>query len=725
LIHVNLRLALRERIAVFMNYVFPLIFLVVFGMLMHVERGGLTVPVVTMVLVIAMLGNGLFGGGLRTVQDREQNILRRFRVAPISPAPLLVASMATGLILFLPALVLVVVLAHILYGLPWPAQWASLLILSALGVVAFRAIGLIIASVANSSQESQILVQLVYLPMLLLSGTTLSITMLPSWLQAVSQLLPATYLVIAFDAMLLRGESLAQNWPAVGVLVFTTAAATILAAQLFRWEKDEKLRPSAKLSLASILIPSLIFGGYQLHNNGQIAKTKSLHRGMLRNQTLLIRGARIFIGDGRVIEMGAVLVRGGRIAEVYDGAGPDPKTLSAEVIEASGKTVLPGLIDVQVNLASPGGVLATPRRYAPRGQMERALAAYLYSGITAVRSAGDPFRLSLAIRAAIAQGQRLGAELFVYGPPFTAPGGHGTEYTANLPEFQRRQIEPELVRLPATAEQARVQVDELQTAPVDGIEAILDSGGARPVPRMDSDVFEAVAQEAHKDGLPLAVHTGDSRDVAEALDAGADSIEHGSYRDAIPAASFARMARQRAAYDPTLSVVEGYRDFAEGNAALLERSLVEQVGPPDLLKGTRLALSSPRFATLRAGIKSYPLDFNLAKRNLIEAYRAGVMLVTGSDAGNFLVIHGPTVQRELELWVAAGIPPAVALEAATYNAARLLHADRRMGSIRKGLEADLLIVDGNPLADIAAAGNISAVIFKGEHVERTLLFHQE
>jgi imidazolonepropionase-like amidohydrolase len=55
----------------------------------------------------------------------------------------------------------------------------------------------------------------------------------------------------------------------------------------------------------------------------------------------------------------------------------------------------------------------------------------------------------------------------------------------------------------------------------------------------------------------------------------------------------------------------------------------------------------------------------------------------------------------------------------------LLHADRRMGSIRKGLEADLLIVDGNPLADIAAAGNISAVIFKGEHVERTLLFHQE
>lgn len=693
---------------------------------MHAERGGVTVPVVTMVLVIAMLGNGLFGGGVRAVQDREQNILRRFRVAPISPAPLLVASMVTGLVLFLPAMALVVILAHVFYGLAWPAQWMSLLVLAALGILAFRAIGLIIASVANSSQESQILVQLIYLPMLLLSGTTLPVTLLPSWLQALAQLLPATYLVTGFEGMLMRGESLAQNWSAVAVLVFTTAAATAVSAQLFRWEKDEKLRPQVKLSLAAILIPSLIFGGYQLHNNDQLSKTRSLYREMARSQSLLIRGVRIFVGDGRVIETGAVLVRNGRIADVYEGTGPDPKGVRADVIEASGKTLLPGLIDVHVHLASPGGILATPKLYSPREQMERALAAYLYSGVTAVRSVGDPFRLALANRAAIANGQKLGAELFIYGPPFTAPGGHGAEYAANLPEFRRRQIEPEVVRLPASVAEARFEVDKLQRAPVDGIKAILDGGtAAQPFVRMDSNLFEAVAQEAHQDGLPLAVHTGDSRDVAEALDAGADSIEHGSYRDLIPQVLFERMVNQRAAYDPTLSVVEAYRDLAQGNTAPLDRSLVEQVGPPDLLKGTRVALTSQKFDALRAGVKSYPLNFDVGVRNLLGAYHAGVMLVTGTDAGNLLVIHGPTVQRELQLWVQAGIPPAVALQAATYNAARLLRSAQRMGSIRKGLEADLLIVDGNPLEDIAAMANISDVIFKGERVDRTALFHQE
>jgi imidazolonepropionase-like amidohydrolase len=100
------------------------------------------------------------------------------------------------------------------------------------------------------------------------------------------------------------------------------------------------------------------------------------------------------------------------------------------------------------------------------------------------------------------------------------------------------------------------------------------------------------------------------------------------------------------------------------------------------------------------------------------------LLVTGSDAGNFLVIHGPTVQHELQLWVQAGIPPAVALQAATANAARLLRAEKQIGSIHPGNDADLLIVDGNPLEDISATERISLVVFKGEHIDRTGLFDQ-
>ena len=83
------------------------------------------------------------------------------------------------------------------------------------------------------------------------------------------------------------------------------------------------------------------------------------------------------------------------------------------------------------------------------------------------------------------------------------------------------------------------------------------------------------------------------------------------------------------------------------------------------------------------------------------------------------------MQREIELWVAAGIPPEVALQAATSNAAKLLRADNRIGTIEKGKEATLLIVDGNPLQDVRALSSVSVVLLKGERVNRNTLFEQK
>lgn len=127
----------------------------------------------------------------------------------------------------------------------------------------------------------------------------------------------------------------------------------------------------------------------------------------------------------------------------------------------------------------------------------------------------------------------------------------------------------------------------------------------------------------------------------------------------------------------------------------------------------------------RKSLAQYPIDMAIAIDNLKRAQAHGVLLVTGSDAGNFLVIHGPTVQHEMQLWVRAGIAPAVALQAATLNAARLLKADNRTGSIHSGNDADLLVVDGNPLEDITATERISMVVFKGERVDRSGLFDQK
>jgi imidazolonepropionase-like amidohydrolase len=119
------------------------------------------------------------------------------------------------------------------------------------------------------------------------------------------------------------------------------------------------------------------------------------------------------------------------------------------------------------------------------------------------------------------------------------------------------------------------------------------------------------------------------------------------------------------------------------------------------------------------------MSLDASKQNLAAALHAGVTLVTGTDSGNPQMIHGPGIHRELQLWVEAGVPPAVALQAATYNGARLLRADNRIGLIRKGYEASLLLVDGNPLKDISSTERISMVFFKGGHVDRQGLFKQE
>jgi imidazolonepropionase-like amidohydrolase/ABC-type multidrug transport system permease subunit len=723
---INLKLTYRDRTVIFFNYMFPLIFFFIFATLFHAEQGGAIIQVLTMVLSIGILGIGFFGAGIRAVQDREANILRRFKVAPISAAPMLVASLLTGVLNFLPSAVLMIVLSHFIYGMEFPERWISLLVFIALGVLAFRGLGLMIASVVNSAQESQIVIQMLYFPMLFLSGMTIPISIFPNWLQLVAQFIPSTYLVNGMQAIVGNNETLAQNTSGAAALLLTTVLATFLGVKLFRWEKEEKVAGSAKLWLLAVLAPFLLLGAYQAHSRESIVQAKLLSRQFERSRSLLIRGARIFVGDGRVIESGAVLVKNGKIEHVYEGEAPDPKQLRAEVVEAAGKTVLPGLIDVHVHLSSPGGFSQSADAYVNSKTMPRALAAYLYSGITAVKSVGDPLDDILKTRMLVNSGERLGAQLFLVGPMFTAPGGHGTEYLRFIPAAYRKAAEGQIVRTPATPEEARQQVDALKKIGVDGIKAILEAGQSGYIfQRMDVAIFRAVAEEARAQALPIVVHTGDSHDVADALGAGVNGIEHGSSRDEIALALFEQMKTGGVTYDPTLSAWEGFTDVASGSLELLERPLVLQAAPPGLIESSKTFLQSADGLKMRDAIKKYGVDLGIAKRNLMAAWQAGVTLVTGSDAGNPLVVHGPTIEREVELWVEAGLPPEVALRAATYNAARLLGASDRIGLIQQGREATLLLVDGNPLKDIKQIESIQTVFLKGERIDRPDLFDQE
>ncbi len=726
-IRTSLALTMRDRTVLVFNYFFPLIFFFIFGFMMHAEQGGAIVQIVTMVLTIGILGSGFFGAGMRTVMDREANILRRFKVAPITATPILISQMVVGLVHYIPVTVLMLALAHFLYGMPVPENLGSLAIFLLIGVCAFRAMGSIIGAVANSMNESQIIIQLLYFPMLFLGGATFPISMMPNWLQMVSQFIPTTYLSLGLNGILEGHETIWQNRGAAGALLLTAVVGMFLAVKLFRWEKEEKMKGSAKAWLLVVLTPFIAAGVWQSYSKDNLQKGKVLAREMRRGHTLLIRDARLFLGDGNVIEQGAVLVKDGKIVEIYTGSAPDPKTLKAEAIDAAGKTLMPGLIDVHIHLGSPGGFYGAGEEYEmPDKAFPRELAAYLYSGVTAVKSVGDVLDAVLKAREDGNSGEKLGAELFAVGPLFTVPGGHGTEYSKNIPEVARGNFDAQFLRLPKTPEEAKKMVDELAKKHVDGIKTILEAGSpAYPFVRMDPALVKAIANEAHTLHLPVVCHTGNARDVEDAVNAGVDGIEHGSMTDAIPEAVFAKMKQKGITFDPTLDVVEAFTMIAQGKFDMLDRTLVQQVGPKKLLESTRKFLQSPDGEKMRTGLGKYPVSMAMCNQNLLAAMRAGVMLVTGTDAGNPTIFHGPAIHREMQLWIEAGVPPAVALQAATYNGAQLLRSADRMGLIKKGYEANLLLVDGNPLKEISVTERISMVMFKGERVDRGELFDQQ
>jgi imidazolonepropionase-like amidohydrolase len=233
-----------------------------------------------------------------------------------------------------------------------------------------------------------------------------------------------------------------------------------------------------------------------------------------------------------------------------------------------------------------------------------------------------------------------------------------------------------------------------------------------------------VAEEARAQHLPVAIHTGSAVDVADAVEIGATSIEGGSWRDALPGTLLDRMAKQGVYYDPMLSVAEAYGRYYGGNSEGLSNSLVEQAVAPGVLAATRALVGSGK-STDPSRAAQFEQALVQARSNLLSVWAAGIPLVMGTDAGYPLVFHGPSLHRELQLWVQAGIPAAVALEAATGNAAKLLGAGNRIGSIRKGLDADFLLVDGNPLEDITATERISLIVFKGERLRRAGLFDQK
>ena len=385
-----------------------------------------------------------------------------------------------------------------------------------------------------------------------------------------------------------------------------------------------------------------------------------------------------------------VVIRGNRIASVGASKAPD----GARVIDGRGKFLIPGLWDMHVHLTIPGG--------------ETILSIYVANGVTGVRDMNDSLPQVRAWQPRIANGSLIGPRIVASGPYLE--GG-----PVPIPYL--------LVRTP---EQARAAVDSLAKLRVDFVKIHN---------RLNRASYFAIAEAVKQHGLTFAGHVPDSVTVVEASAAGQRSLEHlfgfpsictdsekvvlqpkhpiqrflGKCADGDPTADFRQVAANGSWAVPTLVVNYPVALLPD---TVLGSDSTNKYRSPALRRLEKLMMSMPTTVTPEAGTVGRKI---FAKRvELVGAmHRAGIPLMTGSDAPGKNAFAGFSLHDELAFFVQGGLTAMDALRAATWEPARYFNALDSMGTVQAGKVADLLLLDANPLENIMNTRRIAAVVWNG------------
>jgi ABC-type multidrug transport system permease subunit len=270
----RIQLALRNKMFFFFSIVMPFCFfflwLGVFG------KGNPANCAFYLGSVLAFNVMGSFWGLSATlVMFREQGILRRFHVAPVSAADMLASSVVANFALTMPTVIAELILAGLVFHVNTWANLPGILILISIGTISFGSLGLVIASVTNTMQETQVLNQLLWLPLIFLSGATIPLAYLNTNVQRVGLFLPATYLVNAMQQTIVHSASLPSRYVEIISLSCWALLTFFLSVQLFRWEPEAKIPRRAKLFVAATAIPFLLLGVWENLTNRILNEAKS------------------------------------------------------------------------------------------------------------------------------------------------------------------------------------------------------------------------------------------------------------------------------------------------------------------------------------------------------------------------------------------------------------------------------------------------------------------
>ena len=407
-----------------------------------------------------------------------------------------------------------------------------------------------------------------------------------------------------------------------------------------------------------------------------------------------VKAGRLFDGTRDGYQADRVLkLKGDRIESVAP-AGEVTIPEGAEVVDLSGATVLPGLIDCHTHLANRADRFDEIDRFKFT-PFNSAFAAVkhaeitLRAGFTTVRDLGSRPFLAVDLRNAIDEGFLVGPRIVASGPGLSITGGHG-DLNKYAPQVRVTSFPEERdFRIADGADQVRhvvraqlkYNVDVIKVFATGGVMSRGDQPGA---PQFSVEELKAAVSEAHAAGRKVAAHAHGAQGIRNALDAGVDSIEHGSLIDE---AGIAQMVKQG-----TWLVADIYNDDY-----LLGQAVDLHLDPESIEKERALG--------------------QIQRDNFAKMVKAGVKVAFGTDAG--IYPHGDNA-RQFAFMVKYGLTPARALRSATSDAADLLGRSDTVGTLAPGRFADLIAVAADPLADVRVLEHVPFVMKGGKVVKDEL-----
>jgi len=395
--------------------------------------------------------------------------------------------------------------------------------------------------------------------------------------------------------------------------------------------------------------------------------------------TLAIVGGTLIDGTGAApVPDAAVLIHNGRIVAV--GPGPNVKIpRDARVVDARGKTILPGLWDMHAHFEQV--------EWGP---------IYLAAGVTTVRDCGNEFEFVTAVRDAIAQGRGLGPRLLLAGI-VDGSGGHAAD----------------------TPQHAREQTDRYHDA---GFQQMKIYSWVK------LEEVKVVADEAHRLGMTVTGHVPEGLTAYQVIEAGQDQINHISFIADMMHEEFppdmSRNDRRKitATIDldsqpahKALMFLKEHRTVVDPTMALQELFTSSTAKPPASFE-PGVAKVAPELARQLTDVEPPNEVSELRERVFLKdlaivgaLHRAGIPIVAGTDQA----VPGHSLHREIELYVQAGLTPMEALQAATIVPARAMGLEKESGTLEKGKRGDLILINGNPLQDIRNTRNVEYVVTGG------------